>query len=40
MKWLDGTTASMDVGLSKRWDIVKEGEAWHGAVREVVKIWT
>ena len=40
MKWLDGITASMDVGLSKRWAIVKEGEAWHGAVREVVKIWT
>jgi len=40
MKWLDGITASMDMGLSKLWDIVRDGEAGHGAVHEVVKSWT
>ena len=27
MRWLDGITYSMDVGLSKPWDIVKDGKA-------------
>ena len=40
MKWLDGITASMDMGLSKLRDIVRDGEAGHGAVHEVVKSWT
>ena len=37
MKWLDGITASVDMGLSKLWDVVKDGEAWHGAVHGVAK---
>ena len=40
MRWLNSITSSMDMSLSKLWEIVKDREAWHAAVQEITKNWT
>ena len=40
MRWLDGIIGTMDMNLSKLWEIVEDREVRHAAVHRIAKSWT
>ena len=40
MRWLDGIIDSMEINLSRLWEIVENKGAWHAAVHVIAKSWT
>ena len=40
MRWLDGITDSIEMSLSKLWEMVKDREDWCAVIHEVTKSWT